>query len=194
MNRPMAHLLPVFLLTTTLAGCAGELPAAGDGAAREPVALDVIFVASDLAIVKAMLTLAGVTRDDVVYDLGCGDGRIVITAAREFGARGVGVDLDPARIREAQAHAARVGVGDRVTFRVQDLFETDIRDATVVALFLSPELNARLRPKLVSQLRPGSRIVSHRYGIGDWLPERSVTVSVNETRNHVFLWRVPERP
>ena len=188
----MAYLLPVFLLITTLAGCAGD--AAGDGAAREPVALNVIFVASDLAIVKAMLTLAGVTRDDVVYDLGCGDGRIVITAAREFGARGVGVDLDPARIREAQAYAARAGVGDRVTFRVQDLFETDIRDATVVALFLSPELNARLRPKLVSQLRPGSRIVSHRYGIGDWMPERSVTVSVNETRNHVFLWRVPERP
>jgi len=190
----MAHLLPVILLTATLAGCAGELPAAGEGGGRDPVALDVIFVASDLAIVKAMLTLAGVTRDDVVYDLGCGDGRIVITAAREFGARGVGVDLDPARIREAQAYADRAGVGDRVTLRVQDLFETDIRDATVVTLFLSPELNARLRPKLVSQLRPGTRIVSHRYGIGDWMPERSVTVSVNETRNHVFLWRVPERP
>ena len=194
MNRPMASLLPLVLLTTALAGCAGGFPSAGGGEAREPVALDVIFVASDLTIVKAMLTLAGVTRDDVVYDLGCGDGRIVIAAAKELGARGVGVDLDPARIREAQAYAARAGVGDRVTFRVQDLFETDIRDATVVTLFLSPELNARLRPKFVSELRPGTRIVSHRYGIGDWMPERSITVSVNETRNHVFLWRVPERP
>ena len=194
MNRARAHLLPLVLLTTTLAGCAGGLPSAGGGEAREPVALDVIFVASDLTIVKAMLTLAGVTRDDVVYDLGCGDGRIVIAAAKELGARGVGVDLDPARIREAQAYAARAGVDDRVTFRVQDLFETDIRDATVVTLFLSPELNARLRPKFVSELRPGTRIVSHRYGIGDWMPERSITVSVNETRNHVFLWRVPERP
>jgi len=143
--------------------------------------------------VKAMLTLAGVTRDDVVYDLGCGDGRIVIAAAKEFGARGVGVDLDPQRIREARAHADRAGVGDRVTFRVEDLFDADIRTATVVALFLSPELNARLRPKLVSQLKPGTRIVSHRYGIADWVPERTITVTVLETRNHVFLWRVPDR-
>ncbi|MGH7365310.1 MAG: SAM-dependent methyltransferase [Candidatus Rokuibacteriota bacterium] len=138
-----------------------------------------------------MLTLAGVTRDDVVYDLGCGDGRIVIAAAKEFGARGVGVDLDPQRIREAQANAARARVADRVTFRVQDVFDTDIQSATVVTLFLSPELNARLRPKLTSQLKPGSRIVSHRYGIGDWVPEKTRTVTVSEARNHIFLWRVP---
>ena len=150
-----------------------------------------IFVATDLTIVNAMLTLANVTRDDVVYDLGCGDGRIVIAAAKEFGARGVGVDLDPQRIREAQANAVRAGVADRVTFRVQDLLDTDIQSATVVTLFLSPELNARLRPKLTSELKPGSRIVSHRYGIGDWVPERTVTLMVREIRNHIFLWRVP---
>ncbi len=138
-----------------------------------------------------MLTLAKVTRDDTVYDLGCGDGRIVIAAAREFGARGVGVDLDPQRIREAQANAVRAGVADRVTFRVQDMFDTDTQPATVATLFLSPELNERLRPRLTGQLRPGSRIVSHRFGIGDWVPERTVTLSVAGIRNHIFLWRVP---
>lgn len=194
MNRQMSRLLPLVLAAATLAGCAAGVPRAGDSEPAGPVKLDVIFVPTDLAIVNAMLTLAGVTRDDVVYDLGCGDGRIVIAAAKEFGARGVGVDLDPQRIREARAHADRAGVGDRVTFRVEDLFDADIRNATVVTLFLSPELNARLRPKLVSQLRPGTRIVSHRYGIADWVPERTITLTVLETRNHVFLWRVPDRP
>ena len=178
------------LLAATLAGCAAGTPPGGRDAAA-PVKLDVIFVATDLEIVSAMLNLAKVTRDDVVYDLGCGDGRIVIAAAKELGARGVGVDLDPQRIREAQANAVRAGVAERVTFRVQDIFETDIKPATVVTLFLSPELNARLRPKLTTELEPGSRIVSHRYGIGDWVPERTVTLEVRGTRNHIFLWRLP---
>jgi SAM-dependent methyltransferase len=191
MNRRMIRLLGLVLTVAAMSGCAEEVPPAGVGEPAAPVKLDVIFVATDLAIVNAMLTLAGVTRDDVVYDLGCGDGRIVIAAAKEFGARGVGVDLDPQRIREAQANAARVGVADRVTFRVEDVFDTDIQSATVVTIFLSPELNARLRPKLTSQLKPGSRIVSHRYGIGDWVPEKTRTVTVSETRNHIFLWRVP---
>ena len=189
----MVRLVWVLLLAVTLAACAGGIPGV-DGGTNEPVALDVIFVPTDLAVVNAMLALAGVTRDDIVYDLGCGDGRIVIAAAKELGARGVGVDLDPARIREAQANAARAGIGDLVTFRVEDLFATDIGSATVIALFLSPELNARLRPKLVSELRPGTRIVSHRYGIPDWVSERSITVPVAERRNQVFLWRVPDRP
>src|ERR1700720_2807011 len=124
--------------------------------------VDVPYVPTTEEAVKAMLKLADVEKTDVVYDLGCGDGRIVIAAAKEFGARGVGVDLDPQRIREAQANAARAAVADRVTFRVQDIFDTGIQPATVVTLFLSPELNARLRPKLTSQLKPGSRIVSHR--------------------------------
>lgn len=191
MNRRVTRLLWLAVAIPTLAGCFAKVPSAGVSEPAVPAKLDVIFVATDLEIVNAMLTLAGVTRGDVVYDLGCGDGRIVIAAAKEFGARGVGVDLDPQRIREAQANAVRAGVADRVTFRVQDVFDTDIQSATVVTLFLSPELNARLRPKLTSQLRPGSRIVSHRYGIGDWVPERTVTLNVRETRNHIFLWRVP---
>ncbi len=191
MNRQLIRLLGPILTATALSGCAAGAP---PGSASEPTApakLDVIFVATDLTIVNAMLTLANVTRDDVVYDLGCGDGRIVIAAAKEFGARGVGVDLDPQRIREAQANAVRAGVADRATFRVQDIFDTDIQPATVVTLFLSPDLNAQLRPKLTSQLKPGTRIVSHRYGIGDWVPERTETLSVRGTRNHIFLWRVP---
>jgi SAM-dependent methyltransferase len=191
MNGQVIRLLLAVLTAAGLAGCAAGTPSGGVGEPAAPAKLDVIFVATDLTIVNAMLTLANVTRDDVVYDLGCGDGRIVIAAAKEFGARGVGVDLDPQRIREAQANAVRAGVADRVTFRVQDIFDTEIQPATVVTLFLSPELNARLRPKLTSQLKPGSRIVSHRYGIGDWMPERTVTLSVRETRNHIFLWRVP---
>jgi SAM-dependent methyltransferase len=187
----MFRLLWPVLTGAALAGCAAGAPPAGVSQPTTPAKLDVIFVATDLTIVNAMLTLAGVKRDDVVYDLGCGDGRIVIAAAKEFGARGVGVDLDPQRIREAQANAARAGVADRVTFRVEDVFDTDIQSATVVTLFLSPELNARLRPKLTNQLKAGSRIVSHRYGIGDWLPEKTRTVTVSETRNHIFLWRVP---
>jgi SAM-dependent methyltransferase len=183
------------VICVVAAGCApgSGWPGAGPREPAEaPVRLDVIWVPTDLAVVNEMLTLAAVTRDDVVYDLGCGDGRIVITAAREFGARGVGVDLDPQRILEARRYAARAGVTDRVTFRVQDLFDTDLREATVVTLFLSPELNLRLRPKLLSELRPGSRIVSHRYGIGDWQPQRVATVSILETANRVFLWRVPD--
>jgi SAM-dependent methyltransferase len=191
MSRQMTRLLGPVLTAAALSGCAASVPPVGVGELATPAKLDVIFVATDLTVVNAMLTLAGVTRDDVVYDLGCGDGRIVIAAAKEFGARGVGVDLDPQRIQEAQANAVRAGVADRVTFRVEDVFDTDIQSATVVTLFLSPELNARLRPKLTSQLKPGSRIVSHRYGIGDWVPERTVTLNVRETRNHIFLWRVP---
>jgi SAM-dependent methyltransferase len=178
------------LMTAALVGCtAGTPPRSSETPAS--VKLDVIFVATDLEIVNAMLTLANVTRDDVVYDLGCGDGRIVIAAAKEFGARGVGVDLDPQRIREAQANAVRAGVVDRVTFRVQDLFDTDIESATVVTLFLAPALNARLQPKFMTQLKPGSRIVSHRFGIGEWVPERTVTLNVRGTRNHIFLYRMP---
>jgi SAM-dependent methyltransferase len=191
MNRRAVRLLGLGLATAVLSGCGAGIPAARSGEPAAPARLDVIFVATDLTIVDAMLTLAGVTRDDVVYDLGCGDGRIVIAAAKEFGARGVGVDLDPERIREAQANAVRAGVADRVTFRVQDIFDTDIQPATVVTLFLSPELNARLRPKLTGQLKAGSRIVSHRFGMEDWVPETTRTVMVSGTRNHVFLWRVP---
>ena len=178
------------LTAISLAACVPP-PAGPEGEPDGPVALDVIFVPTHLAIVHAMLELAGVTREDVVYDLGCGDGRIVIAAAREYGARGVGVDLDPRRVREARANAARAGVEDRVTFRVENLFDTDLRTATVVTLFLSPELNARLLPKLSRELRPGTRIVSYRYGIAGWVPDRTVSVTLLETHHSVYLWHVP---
>lgn len=188
------RLIVVALAALVAAGCAagaGWPGAPSREGAEGPVRLDVIWVPTDLAIVTEMLTLAGVTRDDVVYDLGCGDGRIVIAAAKEFGARGVGVDLDPRRIREAQHYAVKAGVADLVTFRVQDLFDTDLREATVVTLFLSPEINLRLQPKLLRELRPGSRVVSHRYGISDWKPEKTITVTVLERTNWLFLWRIP---
>jgi ribosomal protein L11 methylase PrmA len=156
--------------------------------------LDVIFVATDLEVVHAMLDAAKVGPGDVVYDLGCGDGRIVVTAASRYGARGVGVDLDPERIREARDNAARAGVTDRVTFLEQDLFSTDVTAATVVALYLSPDINLRLRPKLLRELRPGSRIVSHQFDMGDWRPERTLEVEVAGAARRVFLWHVPPRP
>jgi len=185
----MRKFVALAVFAATLAGAAAPRPAAADDAKKPEI--EVPFVPTNEKVVEAMLKMASVKKGDVVYDLGCGDGRIVIAAAKEFGARGVGVDLDPQRIREAQANAVRAGVADRVTFRVQDIFDTDIQPATVVTLFLSPDLNARLRPKLTSQLKPGSRIVSHRYGIGDWVPERTETLAVRGTRNHIFLWRVP---
>ena len=122
-----------------------------------------------------MLELAQVGADDLVYDLGCGDGRVVIAAARKAGARGVGVDLDPQRIQESLENARRDGAGDRVEFRVQDLFQTDIRPATVVMLYLYPEVNLKLRPKLFRELKPGTRIVSHSHDMGEWKPDRTVT-------------------
>lgn len=155
--------------------------------------IDVIWVPSDLVIVRTMLQMAGVGRDDVVYDLGSGDGRIVIMAAREFGARGVGVDIDPRQIRTARANAVAAGVADRVTFIEQDLFTADISQATVVAIYLSSDLNLRLRPKLLRELRPGARIVSHDYDLGDWPPEQRATVDFDDRDHLIFLWRVPPR-
>ena len=167
-----------------LAGCA-----AADGpGGKKP---DVPWVVTDLAVINAMLDAARVGATDVVYDLGCGDGRIVINAARR-GARGVGVDIDEKLIRTARRLAEGAGVADRVTFAVQDLFETDVRPATVVALYLSRELNLRLRPTLLRDLRPGSRVVSHDFDMGDWSPERRFEVARDLSRPHtVFLWTVP---
>ena len=188
LERRFGFVLAVVLVL--LGGCAWS----GAVTSSEPPALDVIFVATDLEVVRAMLDAAKVGPGDVVYDLGCGDGRIVITAAQRYGARGVGVDLDPERVREASENAVRAGVADRVTFVQQDLFATDVSAASVVALYLSPEINVRLRPKLLRDLRPGSRVVSHQFDMGDLSPERSFEVSVAGAARRVFLWRVPERP
>ena len=140
---------------------------------------DVIWLPTGDPVVTAMLKLAEVTKDDVVYDLGCGDGRIVIAAAKQFGARGVGIDIDPERIKEANAAAVRAGVADRVKFVVGDLFDPAVRisDASVVALYLLPSLNARLRPRLQAELKPGTRVVSNAFSMGDaWPPEKTEQV------------------
>lgn len=155
-------------------------------AARDP---DVIFVPTPNDVVAKMLELAQVTAGDTVYDLGCGDGRIVIAAAQKYGARGVGVDIDPERINEARDNAQKAGVAGRVHFVLGDLFETDISAATVVTLYLLTELNIKLRPKLLADLRPGTRVVSHAFAMGEWKPERTADVS----GNRVYLWRVPPR-
>jgi SAM-dependent methyltransferase len=144
-------------------------------------------------VVNEMLTLAGVTARDVVYDLGSGDGRILIAAARDRGARGVGLEIDPALVALSIERARRLGLADRLSFWQQDLFEADLTPATVVTLYLSPDLNRRLRPKLLSELRPGVRIVSHSFDMGDWVPSRTLQVSSNEGSHTLYLWVVPSR-
>ena len=131
--------------------------------------------------------MAQVGPGDVVYDLGCGDGRIVIAAAKERGARGVCVDIDPRRIRQSQANAQRAGVADRIMFHTEDLFATDLAPATVVTLFLSPEFNRRLCPKLWRELRPGARVVSYMHDMGEWRPQETSSV---EPRRQIFLWTI----
>jgi SAM-dependent methyltransferase len=163
-------------------------PAAQSAApARAP---DVIFVPTPEEVVDAMLKVANVTARDVVYDLGCGDGRIVIAAAKKYGARGVGIDIDPQRIAEATANARNEGVTDRVTFRQADLFTSDIGEATVVTLYLLPSLNLKLLPKLMKELKPGTRVVSHAFDMGDeWPPEQTLDVDGRK----VYYWTIPKR-
>ena len=150
---------------------------------------DVIFVPTPNDVVNKMLEMAQVTAKDTVYDLGCGDGRIVITAAQRYGCRGVGIDIDPERIREATENVQKGKVADKVKFIQGDLFEADISAATVVTLYLLTELNLKLRPKLMKDLRPGTRVVSHAFSMGDWKPER--TEHVNGAS--VYLWRIPPK-
>jgi SAM-dependent methyltransferase len=156
--------------------------------------LDVWYVPTPHEVVDRMLDEAKIRATDVVYDLGCGDGRIVIAAAKKFGTRGVGIDLDPARIKEARANAKAAGVENLVTFKVADLFQTDLREATVVMLYLLPELNRRLKPKLFAELPPGARVVSHDFDMGrEWPPDRSVKLG----SDGIYMWVMPplaERP
>ncbi len=148
---------------------------------------DVHYVPTPTEVVAEMLRLADVGESDMVYDLGSGDGRIVITAAKERGAKGVGIDIDPVRVREGKQNAAEAGVSDRVTFLQQDLFTADFSDATVVTLYLLPDLNLRLRPKLFEQVKPGTRVVSHAFHMGDWTPDEETSIG----RYNVFFWIVP---
>lgn len=160
-----------------------DAPQGSQTTLRKP---DVFYVGTPQSVVDGMLKLAGVKKGDVVYDLGCGDGRVVVSAAK-LGARGVGVDIDPRRVNEANANVKNNGVADRVKILLADMFETDIRDATVVTLFLFPEVNLRLRPKLWKELKPGTRIVSHQFDMGDWKPDRKISMGDNV----VYLWTVP---
>ena len=148
----------------------------GIAAAQTKPSPDIHYVPTPQDAVDAMLDLAQVTANDVVYDLGSGDGRIPITAARKFGARGMGIEIDPDLVRRATDGARKAGVADKVTFSQADLFKTDLSKATVVMLYLSPSVNLRLRSKLMRDLAPGSRIVAYRFGIPDWAPDRQIRV------------------
>ena len=148
---------------------------------------DVPYVPTTHELVERMLTLAQVKKTDVEYDLGCGDGRIVVMAAQKFGARAVGVDIDPERIKEANENAKKAGVTDRVKFVQGNLFDADVKPATVVTLYLLPGVNLKLRPKLLKDLKPGTRIVSHSFDMGEWKPEKEETVNGSQ----IYLWIVP---
>lgn len=153
------------------------------------------YVPTPQDVVERMLAMAGVTSQDVVYDLGCGDGRLVITAATKYGAHGVGVDIDPERIAESQANARKAGVEELVTFRVQDAMTVDVTPATVVTLYLLSSSNLKLRPLLTKQLKPGARIVSHAFSMGDWEPEKVDTFQdANGSTRTLYLWRADGKP
>jgi len=177
---------PVTALTPTPSTVPADTVAAPAPPARTP---DVIYVPTPEDVVEAMLKLGEVKKGDVLYDLGSGDGRIPIAAAKQFGVRGTGIDIDPERIREANANAEKAGVTELVTFKQEDLFETDFSDATVVTLYLLDSLNEKLRPRLLAELEPGTRIVSHAFRMGDWEPEQTVEVGPRT----IYRWTVPER-
>ncbi len=185
-------------LTALLVGVSGPL-AAQAGAPEPAVQLaqvaqpgaptrtpDVIFVPTPQQVVDEMLKVANVKKGDVLYDLGSGDGRIPVTAAKRFSVRAVGIDIDPQRIAEANENAKKEGVTNLVTFKNTDLFTTDISEATVVTLYLLPRLNVKLRPKLFAELKNGTRIVSHAFDMGDWAPEKHLKVDGRD----VYFWTI----
>jgi SAM-dependent methyltransferase len=151
--------------------------------------LDVIYVPTPQEVVDRMLEMAHVTSKDFVIDLGCGDGRNVVTAAQKYGARGFGVDIDPERIKEANENAQKAGVTDKVEFRIANLFETKISDANVMMMYLLSTINLKLRPRILDELKPGSRVVSHAFDMGDWKPDQRDTVGYR----NVYLWIVPAK-
>jgi predicted RNA methylase len=179
----MKRLLAIVSVIAALSGTVGQAQQA-PAQTRTP---DVIFVPTPQEVVDAMLKLAKVTKNDVVYDLGSGDGRIPITAAKTYGARAVGIDIDPVRIREANENLKAAGVGDRVKFLQEDLFTTDISEATVVTLYLLPTLNLKLLPRLNSQLKPGTRVVSHSFDMGSAKPLETLNVNGRT----IYYWTIP---
>ncbi|MDQ3494322.1 MAG: class I SAM-dependent methyltransferase [Pseudomonadota bacterium] len=185
-DTAIANSAPMVAATEPPPTGATDATADADQPARLP---DVIYVPTPEPVVDAMLNLAQVKPGDVLYDLGSGDGRIPIQAAKRFGVRATGIEIDPVRIREANANAEAAGVTGLVSFKQEDLFETDFSDATVVTLYLLDSLNERLRPRLLAELAPGTRIVSHAFRMGDWEPEQTVEVGDST----IFLWTVPAR-
>lgn len=184
----MRNRLLALAVTVVVAGFPGATSALAQTAApaRRP---DVIFVPTPEAVVEAMLQVANVTKNDTVYDLGCGDGRIPVTAAKKYGARGVCFDIDPQRIKEANENVAKNNVGNLVKVVEGDLFEQDLSGASVVTLYLLPSLNVKLMPKLMKELKPGTRIVSHAFDMGDWKPEKELDVDGRK----VYFWTIPKR-
>ena len=172
-----------FVLALLLAAAAST----AEAQSRQP---DVIFVPTPQEVVEAMLKLGNVHEGDVLYDLGCGDGRIPVTAAKQYGIRAFGIDIDPQRIQEANENARKAGVTQLVQFRREDLFKANFKDATVVTLYLLPELNVKLRPRLLAELKPGTRIVSHQFDMGTWKPDKKVELSAGRT---IYLWTIPPR-
>ena len=192
-NNPFPAILALLLAGAAASQHANAecVPAKARGAAQPDAAemheAEVLYLPTPHRVVAAMLRLAGVARTDVVYDLGSGDGRIPIAAAQAYGARGVGIELDGRMIERARCNAREAGMERLVEFRQADLFRADLREATVVTLFLFPEMNRRLSPKVFSELRPGTRIVSHRFGLGDRPPDKAIEVGGHP----VLLWKVP---
>lgn len=156
---------------------------------KAQVDLDVPYVPTPMDVVEAMLDLAKVTKKDVLYDLGCGDGRIVVTAAEKFGTKGIGVDIDPRRIEEANANAKEKGVEKKVMFHEGNLFDFDFSKASVLTLYLLPDVNLQLKPKILAEMKPGSRVVSHAFDMGEWKPDKQISVGGRT----VYLWIVPEK-
>lgn len=159
---------------------------------RDP---EIIYLPTPPEVVDRMLAIAEVDDNDILYDLGSGDGRIAIAAVRDYGVRrAVGIDIDPQQIQAANANARRVGVSDRVRFLNQDLFQSDFSEATVVTLYLLPTLNLQLRPQLFEQLEPGTRVVSHAFDMGEWKPERTEQIEVDGQTHTIYLWTIPPNP
>lgn len=175
---------------SVLLALACALPLAAEAQPAATRAPDVHFDPTPRNVVTQILRLARIKPGDTVYDLGCGDGRIVIAAAKEAGARGVCVDIDPARIRESRANAAAAGVAGQIRFLENDLFTTDIGEASVVVLFLWPDLNLKLRPKLWRELKPGTRVVSYVHDMGDWQPREAIRVQGSSGERTLFLWTI----
>ena len=176
-------------LTVAVAGVPGATSAFAQATAAPTRRPDVIYVPTPEPVVEAMLQVANVTKNDVVYDLGCGDGRIPVTAAKKYGARGVCFDIDPERIKEANANVAKNNVGNLVKVVQGDLFEQDLSGASVITLYLLPSLNVKLMPKLMKELKPGTRIVSHAFDMGDWKPEKELDVDGRK----VYFWTIPKK-